>query len=88
MGLNLCIFDGDKEVDGVEVGPYADFDAFRNCVIQELERGNAGSKFPTLILPADSDGRWSPAEAGELKKGLVAIGDEFHRRPPVPIEAD
>jgi hypothetical protein len=88
MGLYLCIFEGDKEVDGVEVGPYADFDAFRNCVIQELEGGHAGSKFPTLILHADSDGQWSPAEVGKLEKELVAIGDEFHRRPPVPIESD
>jgi hypothetical protein len=88
MGLYLCIFEGDEEVDGVEVGPYADFNAFRDRVIVELEGGNAGSKFPTLILHSDSDGQWSPAEAGKLEKELKAIGDEFHRRPAARIKSD
>jgi hypothetical protein len=88
MGLYLCIFDGDEEVDGVEVGPYADFDKFRDCIVRELEGGNAGSKFPTLILHSDCDGDWSPSEAGRLEKELVEIGDEFRRRPPIAISSD
>lgn len=88
MGLYLCIFDGDEEVDGVEVGPYADFGKFRDFVVRELEGGSAGSKFPTLILHPDCDGEWSPSEAGKLEKELVEIGDEFHRRPSIAISAD
>jgi hypothetical protein len=48
MGLYLCIFDGAEKIGGVEVGPYSDFNAFRDCVTRELEDGRAGSKFPTL----------------------------------------
>ena len=88
MGLYLCIFDGDEEVDGVEVGPYADFDVFRDCIVRELEGGNAGSKFPTLILHSDCDGEWSPSEAGELEKELMTIGNKFRRLPPIPISSD
>jgi hypothetical protein len=43
MGLYLCIFDGNEDVDGVEVGPYADFNALRDYIIQEIEGGEAGS---------------------------------------------
>jgi len=88
MGLYLCIFDGDEELDGVEVGSYADFGAFRDCIVRELEGGRAGSRFPTLIFHADDDGQWSPSEARELEKELAAIRDEFRRRPPIPITSD
>jgi hypothetical protein len=88
MGLYLCIFDEDEEVHGVEVGPYADFDTLRECIVRELEGGNAGSKFPTLTLHSDSDGEWSPSEARKLESELVSIGDEFRRRPPIPISSD
>jgi hypothetical protein len=88
MGLYLCIFDGDEEVEGVEVGPYADFGKFRDCVVRELEGGNAGSKFPTLILHSDCDGEWSPTEAGKLETELVEISNEFRRRPSIPITSD
>ncbi|HXH46673.1 MAG TPA: Imm70 family immunity protein [Bradyrhizobium sp.] len=72
----------------MEVGPYADFGTFRDCVVRELESGRAGSKFPTLIFHSDSDGQWSPSEARELEKELATIGEEFRRRPPISIEAD
>ncbi|MDA9529570.1 Imm70 family immunity protein [Bradyrhizobium sp. CCBAU 25338] len=88
MGLYLCIFDGDQELDGVEIGSYADFGAFRDCVVRELEGGIAGSKFPTLILHSDSDGQWSPSEARELEKELQSIGEEFRRRPRIPINSE
>lgn len=88
MGLYLCIFDGDEEVDGVEVGPYADFDTFRDCIVRELEGGSAGSKFPALILHSDCDGEWSPSKARELEKELISIGNEFRRLPPIPIGSD
>jgi hypothetical protein len=88
MGLYLCIFDGDEEVDGVEVGQYADFDNFRDRVVRELEDGSAGSRFSTLILHADCDGEWSPSEARKLETELVEIGEAFRRRPAIPISSD
>jgi hypothetical protein len=88
MGLYLCIFDGDDDVDGVEVGHYVDFGTFRDCVVKELEGGKAGSQFPRLILHHDSDGQWSPSEARELEQELVIISDVFRGLPPIPINSD
>jgi hypothetical protein len=88
MGLYLCIFDGDEELEGVVAGPYENYDGFIDCVTRELEGGRAGSKFPTLILHSDCDGEWSPGEAAALEKELVTISEAFRRRPPVPINSD
>jgi len=85
MGLYLCIFDGDEEVEGVEVGPYSDFNAFRDCIVREIENGNAGSKFPLIVLHSDSDGQWSPVEARQLEIELSSIREKFRRRPPIKI---
>lgn len=88
MGLYLCIFDGDEEIDGVELGPYSEFDNFRDCVVRHLEGGTAGSKFPTLILHSDCDGEWSPAEVGELEKELTRISKEFRGLAPIPPNSE
>ena len=37
MGLYLCVFDNDDELEGVEVGSYSDFDFFRSTVTELLE---------------------------------------------------
>ena len=62
MGLYLCIFDGDEDVNGVEIGPYADYNALRDYIVRELETGNAVSEFPAFILHADCDAEWSIAD--------------------------
>ena len=85
MGLYLAVFDGDEELDGVEVGLYADFSAFREAVVANLEGGFPGSRFPTLILHSDCDGEWSPVQAALLEKELEVIGMELQRLPPVPL---
>lgn len=43
MGLYLCIFEDEDEIDGVEVGGYADFGALREYVTRELEGGRLGA---------------------------------------------
>lgn len=86
MGLYLTIFRGDAELDGVEVGSYADFGAFRDSVTDHLEAGVAGSKFPTLILHSDCDGEWSPAECRRLLKELSVIEQAFRALPPAANE--
>jgi hypothetical protein len=88
MGLYLCIFDGDEELDGIDVGSYADFGSLRDCVVRELEGGKPGTKFPLLILHSDSDGQWSPDEAQKLEVELQAITKELQSRPPTPINSD
>lgn len=88
MGLYLAVFDGDEEVDGVEVGGYDDFGVFRNAVIRNLEGGAAGSRFPTLILHSDCDGHWTPHEAAALENELTIISSLFRELPPILLSPD
>lgn len=85
MGLYLAIFDGDDELDGVEVGSYADFGAFRDAVVTYVEDGVPGSRCPTLILHSDCDGEWMPGEAILLHKELATIAQRFVQLPPEPL---
>jgi hypothetical protein len=39
VGVYLCVFDGDDEVDGVEIGHYSDFGELRDYVVRELKGG-------------------------------------------------
>jgi hypothetical protein len=87
MGLYLTIFDDDEELDGVEIGSYADFDAFRNSVVVNCESGVAGRRCPTLILHSDCDGQWAPAEAAELEKELEHVASVFRELPPIPFSS-
>jgi len=88
MGLYLCIFDADEEVDGVEVGRYSDFNALRDYVARELEAGSRGARFPTLMLHSDSDGEWSVADCEKLIPELRGIIAQMQARPPVDFVSD
>lgn len=85
MGLYLCIFDGDDELDGVEVGSYADFGTFRTTVATHVEGSVVGSRCPTLMLHSDCDGEWSPEESAKLQAELAAITEVFMELPPEPL---
>ena len=87
MGLYLCIFDGDEDVDGVDVGAYADYNALRDCIVRELEAGEAGSRFPTFILHSDCDGEWSVAECQRLQGELAQIVAALKARPPMKFSS-
>jgi hypothetical protein len=91
VGLYLCIFRSDEpgqvdEIDGVEVGSYADFGTWRDAVASLLEQGEPGRRFPVFMTHSDCDGSWSPAEAAVLRVELAAIAAEFARLAPVPLE--
>ena len=73
MSLYLCVFDSDHDVNGVDVGFYSDFNAFRETICNVLENEIIGSKFPTLMLHSDCDGQWDVAECRVLEKELHAI---------------
>jgi Immunity protein 70 len=88
MGLYLCVFDNEVELDGVEVGSYSDFDCFRNTVTELLEGGDSGSKFPTLNNHSDSDGEWSLSECVSLKHELMEIATSFQQLPSVQFGAE
>lgn len=91
MGLYLCVFRDDatdEEVEGVEVGSYADFHRFRETVAGRLEPDGWGTRFPVLMGHDDSDGTWSPEEAARLESELLTIADAFAALPPVAFDAD
>jgi hypothetical protein len=83
MGLYLCVFDGDDEVDGIDVGAYSDWGRFVETVVRELEGGTPGAKYPTLTLHSDCDGQWSPEECSVLARDLGEIASAFRKMPPV-----
>jgi hypothetical protein len=53
MGLSLVIFDGSKQLDGVELGHYSDFALFRKTLSDRLEPKRRGTRRPTLMLHSD-----------------------------------
>ena len=88
MGLYLAVFDGDDELDGVEVGRYADFNRLRAVIAGELEDGVTGSKFPVFMLHPDSDGLWTPEEAKSLEQEINAISAGLRQLPPTTLGGD
>jgi hypothetical protein len=89
MSLYLCVFAGEAELAGVEVGSYGDFDALRRAVAAELEGGAAGSRFPTFMLHSDCDGAWTVSACTRLQDEIGVIAAEMRERParPFPSEA-
>src|SRR5690349_6257343 len=83
MGLYLCVFDGDREIDGLEVGSYSDFDHFRSVVTRQLEDGHEGARYPVLILHSDCDGEWTLTQCEKLKVELADIERSFRQLPPM-----
>jgi hypothetical protein len=89
MGLYLCVFDEEGlEIDGIDVGSYADFNSFREKVAAVVENGKSGSECPILNTHLDSDGEWSPAEAAGLLLELERIYTGFANAPPVELDSD
>jgi len=83
MGLYLCVFDGEDEIEGVEVGSYADFNFLRDAVVAAAEDGKRGSRCPTLLNHHDSDGEWSHEEAAHLLREFDLIEAALREKPPV-----
>lgn len=88
MGLYLCVFDGDDEVDGVEVGGYSDFNGLREYITREFEANKSGSRFPTLIMHSDCDGEWTAVECVNLINELADIIALMKGRPPLAFLSD
>ena len=82
MSLYLCVFAGNREVDGIDAGSYADFNAWRAAIVRELG-ASAHDRFPTVLTHADCDGEWSPRDCARLAGELAAIAAGLKARPPV-----
>jgi hypothetical protein len=87
MGLYLCVFKEDEELEGVEVGSYADFNFFRDAVTATVEKGQAGSVCPRLVNHRDCDGAWSVEESAALLDELRAIEETLAQYPPVEFNS-
>ena len=88
MGLYLCIFNEDEELEGVEVGSYADYNNLRNYVVDQLEAGNPGSRFPIFVLHSDCDGEWPVKDCCDLCREFDEIARELRTRPPFSFPSD
>jgi hypothetical protein len=88
MSLYLCVFAGDTELAGLEVGSYAEFNSLRQVIGAELEGGAPGSRFPTFMLHSDCDGLWSATECARLQDEVAAIARELRARPARPFPSE
>lgn len=82
MSLYLCVFDGDEEIGGVEVGAYSEYGAFLDQVISTCEKGRAGAMYPLLTLHSDSEGEWPAEKCKALEADLSEIARTFRDLPP------
>lgn len=83
MGLYLCVFRGEEELAGVEVGSYEDFEAFRGEA--RAADGRIFRRFGTLRLAVSPTSAWSPRDAARLAKELTVLAGELRAKPPRPF---
>jgi hypothetical protein len=83
MSLYLCVFEGQQEMEGIEVGSYASYNSLRSYVVRELEGGIPGSRFPTFVLHSDCDGEWSVEDCIRLRSELGFIRAAMKELPAV-----
>lgn len=83
MGLYLCVFKEDIEIDGVEIGSYDDFSYFREKVEEFVENNKWGEVCPTLMLHSDCDGQWTVEEAKILEEELLLVKKVFIEKPSI-----
>lgn len=89
MGLYLCVFDAsENELEGVEVGSYADFNFFRDAVVAVVEKGQLSAACPTLNNHPDSDGEWSSSDSKQLLVELEHVIEAFSQCPPVEYNSE
>jgi hypothetical protein len=88
MGLYLCVFEKDSELDGLEVGSYADFNFLREQIIAVVEQGKFGTRCPVFVKHPDSDGEWTPQQSSDLLDELDLIEGAFANAPPVAFNSE
>jgi hypothetical protein len=89
MSLVLCVYNDPEtgdDLDGFQVG-YGDFGAWRDFICAQLEHGEWGGRFPTLMMHSDCDGEWSAEDCALLRRELQTIRSEMESLPVVPFHA-
>lgn len=81
MSLYLCVFDFsdtyENEIMGVEVGSYAYFNVFRDCISKYVENDRRGSKCPYIMNHNDSTGVFTPEDCKNVLHELSLIKNVF-----------
>lgn len=85
MGLYLCVFRGDDELAGIDVGSYEDFERFREAA-RKLDR-RVFRRFGTLRANVKPNTSWSRKEARRLAAELEVLGAALRGLPPQPFHA-
>lgn len=88
MGLYLCIFNNDEELESVEIGFYSDFNFLRDTVVATVENSRFGTVCPVFVMHSDSDGEWSHEQSEQLLKELYIIEEKFTSLPPVDFNSE
>jgi hypothetical protein len=83
MGLYLCVFRDDDELEGVEVGSYEDFERFRDAA-RALDR-RVFRRFGTLRANVKPNTAWGHREAARLAGELGVLREELKKLPPTPF---
>jgi hypothetical protein len=83
MGLYLCVFRGDEELLGVDVGSYDDFERFRDAA-RALDR-RVFRRYGALRMNMSPTTHWTPREAAKLAGELVHLREALRREPARPF---
>jgi hypothetical protein len=83
MSLYLCVFRGEEELDGVDVGSYEDFERLRD-VARSID-GRVFRRFGILRTNVSPTTAWRPRAAARLEAELRAFAQELRSRPPRPF---
>jgi len=86
MGLYLCAFAEEDEIEGIDVGSYSEYGRFVETIVAILENAERGSKYPLITLHSDCDGEWSAKDLDTLQANLVEIREAFRKLPAFAIE--
>ncbi len=83
MGLYLCVFRGDEELLGFDVGSYDDFERFRDEA-RALDR-RVFRRYGALRVNMSPTTHWSPRDAAKLASEVVHLREALRRAPPRPF---
>lgn len=77
MSLYLCIFIDTIEAQGLDMGSYSEFNAFRTKLLQVKAYSRTPYSLKTLLYHSDCEGEWTPKECKKLIFELNYVRDLF-----------
>jgi hypothetical protein len=83
MGLYLCVFRGDEELLGFDVGSYDDFERFRDEARARDRR--VFRRYGVLRVNMSPTTHWSPRDAAKLASEVVHLREALRGVPARPF---